>query len=413
VNPYTRRSELHWTLGAAAALVVSMAVAIGLLVTAETALVPDLAARQVAVAADGKLAPMAACVRAADKLVTEVDVFKSAAKAARLQVESAAAAAPPPRRRGRAAPAKAPDLQLAWPAAAPSHKQARALAPCRTTIEASAGADRSDAEAWNAVLAAATVETPKDDDKPAQVAAAQRLLTVLGEAPLERLANAAKRAEADLRAVAEQARKHAETATVRAPRPGSVLSREVAIALGVGLSIVALAMSFASMQAASKRRRAALAPLREIAQTRERGLQVATLLKLAAKPNGGEPGLVLGAALGGLIAALIRPLTPDLFVAGVMTGLPLGLGVQWATRLLGDQSHWRRRVKELSDVEKPTIPTVLVVSGVDPGLEEEFLRFFEALSLGEQAATVEKLAAQAEAKILAMAEQASAQPPGA
>lgn len=413
MNEYTRRSELHWTLGAAVALVVSLGVAIALLVTAETALVPDPAARQAALAADARLAPMAACVRAAGKLVTEVDVFKSAAKAARLQVADAASSTPKPRRRGRAAPEKAPDIELAWSSAAPSHKQARALAACRATVEAGAGADRGEAEAWRAVLAASAVETPKDDDKPAQLAAAQRLLAALGEAPLEQLAAATKGREASLRAAAEAARKHADTATVHAPRPGSVLSRELAIALGVGLSLVALVMSFVSMHAASKRRRAALAPLREIAQTRQRGLHAAAILKLAAKPNSGEPGMVLGAALGGLIAALIRPLTPDLFVAGVMTGLPLGLGVQWATRLLGDQSHWRTRVKELSDIEKPTIPTVLVVSGVNPGLEAEFLRFFDALSLEEQAATVEKLAAQAEAKILSLAEQRPALPPGA
>jgi hypothetical protein len=409
VNEYTRRSELHWFLAATATLVVSMVVAIAVLLTAKPALIADAAARQRALAADATIPPAAACVRTADKLATEVDVFKSAAKAARLE----AATAPPTRRRGRQAPQKAPDVELAWPSAAPSHKQARALAACRTTIEASAGAEAGDAEAWRAVLAASAVETPKDNDKPAQVAAAQRLLAVLGEAPLDRLTSAGKRAEAALRAAAEAAHKHADTATVPAPLPKSVLSREVAVLLGVGLSLVALGMSFISMHAASKRRRTVLAPLREVAQTRQRGLQAAAILKLAAKPNGGEPGLVLGAALGGLVAVLIRPLVPDLFVGGVMAGLPLGLGVQWAVRLLGGQSHWRTRVKALSDVEKPTTPMVLVISGVDPGLEAEFLQFFDTLSLGEQATTVEKLAAQAEAKILAFAEQGASVPPPA
>ena len=70
--------------------------------------------------------------------------------------------------------------------------------------------------------------------------------------------------------------------------------------------------------------------------------------------------------------------------------------------------------------EKPAIPIVLVLSGVNPGLEAPFLSFFNGLSAGDAADTVEKLAAQAEEKILAAADagaaaaarQAPAQAPG-
>jgi len=158
------------------------------------------------------------------------------------------------------------------------------------------------------------------------------------------------------------------------------------------------------VRAASLRRQATLVPLRELSHTPQRGLHAAAILKLAAQPNGGEPGLVIGAAVGGLLAAMVFRLDSDMFVAGVMSGLLIGLAAQWLIRSLVALGHWRARAAELGEVEKPTIPIVLVLSGVNAGLEPQFLEFFEGLGPGDAAATVDRLAAQAEERILAAAE---------
>ena len=138
--------------------------------------------------------------------------------------------------------------------------------------------------------------------------------------------------------------------------------------------------------------------------------------------------MVVGAALGGLLAAGLSPtdnpniFIADLFVAGSMGGLLIGLAGQWLLRTLSGVSRWRERTKELGDIEKPTIPVALILSGVTPGLEKQFLRYFEALPVGDAATVVQKLAAQAEEKIIAAAEAANQQqampqqpggPPGA
>ena len=136
----------------------------------------------------------------------------------------------------------------------------------------------------------------------------------------------------------------------------------------------------------------------------EYGLHAAAILKLAGQHNGGEPGMVMGAGFGGLIAALIQPADADLFVAGVMGGLLIGLGIQWGYRILTGASKWRRRSTELADIEKPGIPIVLALSSVNTGLESQFLSFFNELPPADAAATVEKLASQAEERILAAAD---------
>jgi hypothetical protein len=132
------------------------------------------------------------------------------------------------------------------------------------------------------------------------------------------------------------------------------------------------------------------------------------VLRLAAQHNGGLPGMVLGAAIGGIIAALIIPADTDVFIVGVMAGCIIGLALQWVYRVALGASRWRARAGELADVEKPAIPIVLVLSGVNPGLEGNFIAFFTGLSQGDAALTVEKLAAQAEEKILAAADAGAA-----
>src|SRR5262249_3912868 len=116
----------------------------------------------------------------------------------------------------------------------------------------------------------------------------------------------------------------------------------------------------------------------------------------------------IGAALGGLLAAAIVPADADVFIVGVMSGCLLGLGIQWSIRLAQGASQWRERANELADVEKPAIPIVLVLSGVNPGLEGPCYTFFTGLTPGEGALAVEKLAAQAEERIPAAADAGAA-----
>ena len=117
---------------------------------------------------------------------------------------------------------------------------------------------------------------------------------------------------------------------------------------------------------------------------------------------------MIGAAIGGFSAALLAPKDADLFVAGVMAGLLIGLGAQWAFRLALGAGRWRARATELAEVEKPAIPIVLVLSGVKPGLELEFIQFLRSLPPADAAAAVEKLASQAEERILAAADAGAA-----
>jgi hypothetical protein len=151
-----------------------------------------------------------------------------------------------------------------------------------------------------------------------------------------------------------------------------------------------------------------LIPLREAAKSSQPGLHAAAVLRLAALHNGGQPGMVIGAAVGGGVAAWLVPADTDLFIVGVMAGCLVGLAFQWIFRLGIGASRWRARANELADVEKPAIPIVLVLSGVNPGLEGPFISFFNGLSPSDAALTVEKLAAQAEERILAAADAGAA-----
>lgn len=407
MNEYTRREEVRWTLIASATLVLCIAAAVALLVTAEGPLEPDPGARAAAEAAEARAAEAKACTAAGERLRTEIDVFKENAKAARLvspEPEPDPSKGPRARLPPRAKPEKDPNAQLAWGTAQLAYKQAKTLAACKPLIEQAAGARPDAAPGWEAILAAAALVPPSEADKAGQIEASRKLLGWLGEAPIDRVVDAARAAEAATKAAADAEAARAETAMVRKPLRGGILSRELAIGVGVGLSLVGLLVSFLSVRAASVRRLAALVPLREVARTAMPGAQAAAILRLAAQHNGGEPGLVIGAAVGGLLAAATFRLDADFFVAGVMGGLLVGLGAQWAIRLSFGPSRWRERAIELGDIEKPAIPIVLVLGGVNAGMEGQFIDFFNALPPGEAAATVEKLASQAEDRILAAAE---------
>lgn len=419
MNEYTRREEVRWTLITAVLLVICIAGAIALLTTAKGATVPDPVALTAADEAESRALQFKGCTTSASKLVEEIGVFRGLAKAARIaeeekrEDEDGDEDGPKKKDDGskkKDAKDSAPDASLAWLAAQTSHKHARALAPCRKLTDDATQGSPDASEGWAAVLAAAET-SPPGDDPAAQVVAAKRLLVVLGNAPIPTVVEAVDKADAILREDAERARERAASATIREPLPQGLLGRKVAIAVGLGLSLVALLVSFFSVRAASIRRAITLIPLRKVARTDDRGMQAAAILQLAAQPNGGEPGLVIGAAVGGLVAAALSPLDADWFVAGVMGGLVLGLTAQLLLRLLWGQADWRARAIELAEIEKPAIPVVLVLGGVMPGMEAQFIDFFMTLQPQEAAAAVEKLAAQAEERILAAADAGALQKP--
>lgn len=410
MNVYTRREEMRWTLIALTVLVLSFGGAVVRLVTAEGRLIPDPAAIAAAKAAETKAQQAKACQTAADRLNTEIPVFKASAKAARLAATPAPSATPPPVKGKKPPPPKEkePDVDLAWPSALPSYKQVKLLAPCRPLVEGVTGAKSEATRGWEAVTSAAAV-TPGEDYK-SQVEAARKLLAALGETPVDKVLEAAKETEATLKKAADAEQEKAKTAQVREPLPKGLLSRELAVGLGVLIGVLALLASFLSVRASASRRLQTLLPLREAAKTGNSGMQAAALLTLASQHNGGEPGLVIGAGVGGLVAAFVFPLDADIFVAGVMVGLLLGLGFQWTVRMFEGLSNWRKRATELADIEKPAVPIVLVLSTVHLGREPEFWAFFSKLSAQEQAATVAQLASQAEEQILAAADAGAAQP---
>ncbi|MFO0760852.1 MAG: hypothetical protein U0359_30525 [Byssovorax sp.] len=417
MNEYTRREEVRWTLIGAIALVVCMAPAVLLLVLAQGKIIPDPAAARAAEEASTRVATIRPCVSAAEKLVTEIDVFKSSAKAARLETTEPADPGGPSVKVVRPIYVKGKlvmptkekevDAALAWSAAQPSQKLAKSLVPCKVTLDGAVGARPDAGPAWEAVNKAAEVPAPSADPKE-QINAARALLKLFDTAPIAKIVQQAKDAEADAKKAADAAQAKAETATVREAIPEGVIPRRLAVGLGVGLSVITLLLSYLSVRIVSIRRLTTLVPLREAAKVSQPGVHAAAVLRLAAQHNGGQPGMVIGAALGGLIAALLQRLDTDVFIVGVMGGCIFGLTVQWAFRLAMGASHWRERATELSDVEKPTIPIVLVLSGVNPGLEGPFITFFNGLSPTDAALTVEKLAAQAEEKILAAADAGAA-----
>lgn len=426
MNEYTRREEVRATFIASAILVLCIAAAVLRLVTVEGRLIPDPSARRQAEESEARIAPARACALAGEKLIAEIEVFKKLADAARMsdpaEKPGAAGGKPDPRARDAAAPTtrtrtprnplppprpNEPDKQLAWASAQPLYKQAKILAGCRDATDAILGARVSAIPAWDAIAKAAAI-TPPGAGEAEQFEAAKQLLSLLGGIPADKVAQATKDAEAAYKATGERDRERANTAVVREPLPQGVFSRRVAVSVGVGLTVCALLISYLGVRAASMRRLATLLPLRDAVRSGRPGVQAAEILKTAAAHNSGEPGIVIGAALGGLSAALLAPKDADLFVAGVMAGLLIGLGAQWAFRLALGASRWRARATELADVEKPAIPIVLVLSGVKPGLEPEFIQFLRSLPPADAAAAVEKLASQAEERILAAADAGAA-----
>ncbi len=416
MNEYTRREEIFWTLVTVCILVPSVAVGIWRLMVAEGPMVTDPAA--LVAERDAKLAATeyanGRCAKSATKLGEEVGVFQSRAAQAEREAREAA-------ERSKTKTTGETAFVIPWAATSLTLKQAKALeqGKCRAASEAAAGSSDNARAAWKAVSSAAGLAEPTDDK--AQQDVARQLVKVFKEpsVDLKALSAHADKAQKDLAARLEQATKALETQLVRASLPEGLLARGAAIGVGVGVSLAALIVSYVSVRSAALRRARLLVALRRFQNTPEAGLQAAAIVRLASHHNAGEPGLVIGASVGSLLAALLTPsqspnvFFADVFVAGAMGGLLVGLACQWLVRTLNDGKRWRERTKELGDLEKPSIPIALVLGGVTVGLERQFIRYFETLAIADAALVVQTLAQQAEERILAAAEMAAQQAQGA
>jgi hypothetical protein len=411
LNEYTRREEIFWTL-------VTVCILVPATVGASVALwrargqgphVPDptaIEALKRAETAESEFAK-ARCSKVATKLGEEVTLFKQrAAKAEKEAKDAADKARKPTKERG--------DYAIPTQPAQSVLKQAKALIAgnCKQLTQEAAGVSQRAAAGWSTAETIAALN--EGGDASAQQTMARALLVQVNE--VQRLVYLASHTEAARAAVEKKlatAREDATTKLKHVEPAEGLLPFKLALGIGVLLPVIALVLSYVSVRSASMRRAKLLVALRRFANTPEAGLQAAAIVRLAAHHNGGEPGMVLGSALGGLLAALLAPsdnpnvFMADLFVAGAMGGLLVGLGAQWVLRTVFATSRWRNRTQELGEVEKPTIPVALVLGGVSPGLEKQFLRYFEALPIGDAAVWVQKVATQAEEQILAAADAAA------
>lgn len=409
---------MRWILVSTVALVGSVAASLGLMLTATGKVVPDMKAREAAQALDAEASALDKCVEAANKLNEEVGFFRGASKVLEQQpepVEEPPAPEPPPKGpKGRPLPPpKSPKEKpkpkpkqvdqsaQAWPAATATYVSAGQVEACRTSIEKHAPAEGEAVDGWAAVQTVTKLKVPKPEDPTStSLTAARQVFAAVEKAPVQAVATHAQTARDRAKAAASAATTAADSATIQQPLPQGVLGREVAIAAGVFVSLAALLISFFSLRATSVRRAASLAPYRKSVHPPERGLHAAMILRLAAETNGGEPGIVLGAGVGGLLAAAIARADVDWYVAGVAAGLVLGLLIQTVVKTVGLTQHFRARALAIAEIEKPAVPIVLVLQTVRPGQEEDFVGFFMKLAPTEAAHAVEKLATQAEEQIL-------------
>ncbi len=411
MNEYTRREETRWTLATVLILVPAVASAIVVLVNAKGPLVTSPSAIRAETEAREQVESFKGCEKNAKDLAAEVGIFKS--RAAKKQREAKEAASKRRRRRRRG---ETIDFEIPWSAASPVLKQVRSLAKknCRAIANRATSPKKDTTKAWGAVSRASALKSPGTSLKARQ-ATAKKLLALFAKAPVRALESHASKASKQLAKKLEDATENAKDDLIPAPLPEGLFSRAAAIGIGVAIALAALIISYLSVRSVSVRRGTALMALRPLANTEEAGIQAAAIVRLAAHHNGGEPGMAIGAALGGLLGALTATsgspgtFVADLFVAGTMGGVLVGLAGQWVVRRLEGAGRFRSRAKELGDIEKPTVSIDLVVNAVTPGLEKQFLRYFEAQPMPNASAIVQKLAAQAETQILAAAEAAAAQ----
>ncbi len=409
MNEYTRREEVRWILVSAVVLVACVAGALGLLLTARPVTVPDEAARTEAAQLRTRSTELARCPDTAKDLKKEVGLFREFGETSGIMKDPEPPApepsAPPRGPKPKPKP-KPPELAApAWPGAKPTHERAKSLLPCAALAKAIIEPEATAQGGWAAIETAATVKPPPEGaDAEAQRASAREVFFALDKADLGAVEGHVTKAAGTADAAAKEAEEKAKSAVVEKPLPRGLFGREVAVAAGVLLSLVALLVSFFSLRATSVRRARSLATYRKATRPPERGLQAATILRLGAEPSGGETGLVIGAGIGGLLAALIGRVDADWYVGGVTAGLLLGLLIQLVLKNVGGSKRFRERALALADIEKPAVPIVLVLSTIQPGMEDEFLSFFVKLSPTEAANAVEKLANQAEEQILIAAD---------
>lgn len=417
MNEYTRREEVRWIVVAAVAVVACIGGSMASLATATGPMVPDPEARAAADAAKEKVVPLEECPKLAGLVAEELPNFNRNEEIALAPPEPAPPPAPPapfnpraPKPVEKKKPPPKDDSKLAWPGAEAIYTRAQSLAKCEAPVRAMGAPSASADKGWKAIAAAAAIKAPPAGDEAARLEAAKQLYGLLKDVPIAEVTSSIESATKSATDAATVAETKAQEAKVRKPLARGLLGREAAIGGGVLLSLVALLVHFFSLRATSIRRATALIALRATAATPQRGLQAAAIMRLAAEPNGGEPGLVLGCGFGGLVAAIVARSDADWFVVGVMGGLLLGLLVQLAVRFSGgSESRFRARALELSEVEKPTVPIVLVLSAIETGRESEFLDAFLQLPKEQQRESVEKLAQQAEERILVAADAQAAQ----
>ena len=390
-----------------AVLIPAVAIAIVRLLLVQGPMVPDQTAIKEADGAKARAAEFETCPTTADKLSKETPLFKTVVKGAQKRAEEEADAL---RKKAKKDEKIEVAIKIPWSAAQHVYSFSKKLANCQQQTTAAVGA-RTEAEpAWTAIKEVAKMKEPTRGDEKAEAKASAQVLKLIEDAPIDKLKGHVDDAQAQLQDVAKKSQARADTARVRQELPEGLFPRAAAIGVGVGVALAALIISFISVRSSAMRRARSLISLRRFANTPEAGLQASAIIRFAAHHNAGEPGMVLGSALGGLATAILVPMLGhglfigDLYVAGAMGGLLFGLALQWLTRTISGVAKWRERSRELGNIEKPTIPIALVLGGVTPGLEKQFLRYFEALPVADAAVVVQKLAAQAEEQILQAAE---------
>ena len=382
-------------------LVGSVSASLGLLMTARGPVRPSKEAVELATSAEDRARALADCVTTVNALAKEVVLFREVVSASRvLDLEAPSPeGSPKPKKPQPAFAGKA------WPAAKNTHEASRRLIECRDKTAAVAIPHDIAKEGWAAVEAVGKVVAPEANPS-AQLSAAKAVFAAVEKAPIPSVVDHVTFAAETAAIDAARLRQASDQALVQEPLPRGLLGREVAMFAGVTLSVVALLLSVFSLRARASRRAAALQPYRKAARAPERGIQAATIIRLASEPNGGEPGIVVGAAALGLIAAGVFRADADWYVVGVMLGVLLGVVAQMLIRTAGGVTRFRERCLALAEIEKPVVPIVLVLRGVKEGGDDEFLDFFLKLAPSEAAAAVEKLAAAAEEEILIAADAA-------
>lgn len=386
-------------------LVGSVSASLGLLMTARGPVRPSKEAVELATTAEERARSLTDCVTTVNALSKEVVLFRDVVSASRvLDVE-------PPAPETSASPSAKPKKPQpafagkAWPAAKNTHDSSLRLMECRDKAAAVAIPHDVAKDGWSAVEKVSKVPVP-EQNPAAQLAAAKAVFAAMEKAPIPSVVDHVTFAADTAATDAVRLREAADNALVQEPLPQGLLGREVAMFGGVTISVIALLLSVFSLRARASRRAAALQPYRKAARAPERGIQAATIIRLASEPNGGEPGIVVGAAVLGLIAAGVFRVDADWYVVGVMLGVLLGVVAQLLVRNAGGVAKFRERCLALAEIEKPVVPIVLVLRGVKEGGEDEFLEFFLKLSPSEASSAVEKLAAAAEEEILIAADAA-------